>query len=162
MTAQTIQPVITPLIVEDAKSDRATNFHYLQSDTENDHRIIESETLNKQAELEAKVTERTEALWQVNSIQRAILDSADYAIISTDLNGIIETFSAGTERMLGYSMGEVVGQVTPEIFYDPQEFNDKITKASIKYGRDIGLGFGSKISMVRIRSKTGGERENRI
>ncbi len=148
MTEQTLHPVTTLLIVEDSKSDRATNSHYLQLDSENDYRIIESETLNQQAELEAKVTERTEALWQVNSLQRAILDSADYAIISTDLNGIIETFSAGAERMLGYSKEEVVGQVTPEIFYDPQEFNYKITKASIKHGKDIGLGFGAKISMV--------------
>ena len=98
--------------------------------------------------LEAKVAKRTQELWQVNHLQRAILGSTDYAIISTDLNGIIQTFNVGAEKMLGYSMGEVVGQVTPEIFYDPQEFNDKITKASIKLGRDIGGGFGAKISMV--------------
>ncbi|NUN66015.1 PAS domain S-box protein [Pseudanabaena biceps] len=148
MTEQILQPVTTLLIVEDSKSDRATNSHYLQSDSENDHRIIQSETLNHQAELEAKVAERTQALWQVNSLQRAIFDSTDYAIISTDLSGIIQTFNAGAEEMLGYSMGEVVGQVTPEIFYDSQEINDKIAKASIILGKDIGLGFGALISMA--------------
>ena len=133
MTEQTLQPFTSLLIVEDAKSDRATYSHYLQSNSE-----IESETLNHQAELEAKVTERTEALWQVNSLQRAILDSTDYAIISTDLNGIIETFNAGAEKMLGYSMGEVVGEVTPEIFCDSQEFNDKIAKAVINKIHRLG------------------------
>ena len=43
--------------------------------------------------------------------------------------------------MLGYSMGEVVGQVTPEIFHDAQEVSDKIAKASKILGKDIGVGF---------------------
>jgi PAS domain S-box-containing protein len=91
--------------------------------------------------LEAKVTERTQELWQVNQLQRAILDGTDYAIISVDVNGIIQTFNAGAETMLGYSMGEVVGQVTPEIFHDAQEVSDKIAKASNLLGKDIGVGF---------------------
>jgi PAS domain S-box-containing protein len=91
--------------------------------------------------LEAKVTERTQELWQVNQLQRAILDGTDYAIISVNVNGIIQTFNAGAETMLGYSMGEVVGQVTPEIFHDAQEVSDKIAKASNLLGKDIGVGF---------------------
>jgi len=75
--------------------------------------------------LELTVQERTQELWQVNKLQRAILDSADYAIISTDLNGIIQTFNAGAEKMLGYSMGEVIGKITPEIFFDHRELIDR-------------------------------------
>ena len=91
--------------------------------------------------LETKVIERTQELWQINQLQRAILDGTDYAIISVDVNGIIQTFNTGAENMLGYSMGEVVGQVTPEIFHDAQEVSDKIAKASKILGKDIGVGF---------------------
>jgi DNA-binding response OmpR family regulator len=42
--------------------------------------------------LETKVKERTQELWHVNQLQREILDGADYEIISTDLNGIIQSF----------------------------------------------------------------------
>ncbi|PSN16250.1 hypothetical protein C7271_20360, partial [filamentous cyanobacterium CCP5] len=67
------------------------------------------EQLNQ--ELEAKVAARTESLQQINSLQRAILDCADYAIISTDLRGQIQSFNAGAERMLGYRAAAVVGQI---------------------------------------------------
>jgi PAS domain S-box-containing protein len=80
-------------------------------------------------------------LSRVNQLQHAILDGTDYAIISTDLNGIIQTFNAGAEKMFGYSMGEVVGQVTPAIFHDAQEVSDKIAKASKILGKDLGVGF---------------------
>ncbi|GBO55554.1 circadian input kinase A [Pseudanabaena sp. lw0831] len=91
--------------------------------------------------LEAKVAERTQELWQINKLQRAILAGTDYAIISVDVNGIIQTFNSGAEKMLGYSMGEVIGQVTPEIFHDAQEVSDKVAKASKILGKDIGVGF---------------------
>jgi PAS domain S-box-containing protein len=98
--------------------------------------------------LEAKVRDRTQELWQVNQLQSAILNGTNYAIISTDLNGIIQTFNAGAETMLGYSMEEVVGKVTPEIFCDSQEMSEKITKASTILGRDLDLGFESLMLMA--------------
>ncbi len=106
-----------------------------------DRNRAEQELLKLNQSLDAKVRERTQELWGINQLQRAILDGTDYAIISVNINGIIQTFNAGAEKMLGYSMGEVVGQVTPEIFHDAQEVSDKIAKASKIFGKDIGVGF---------------------
>ncbi|GBO53716.1 hypothetical protein APA_1664 [Pseudanabaena sp. lw0831] len=48
---QLLQSNITLLIVDNSKSDRATYSRYLQSDSENTYRIIESETLEEGLEL---------------------------------------------------------------------------------------------------------------
>ena len=45
--------------------------------------------------------------------QQTILDSADFTIISTDPQGIIQTLNAGALRKLGYEPEEVIGKVTP-------------------------------------------------
>ena len=97
--------------------------------------------------LELTVQERTQELWQVNKLQRAILDSTDYAIISTDLNGIIQTFNAGAEKMLGYSVEEVVGKITSEIFFDRQEIIDRTSAISTE-GEQEHWGFNSYLAMA--------------
>jgi PAS domain S-box-containing protein len=91
--------------------------------------------LNK--ELEARVDERTHELLTVSSLQRAILDSTNYAIVSTDLHGIIQTFNAGAEKMLGYSANQVVGIATLEIFHDHQELCDRAAYISVELRQDI-------------------------
>ncbi|MEG4806573.1 PAS domain S-box protein [Microcoleus sp. F8-D3] len=103
--------------------------------------------LNQQ--LEAKVAERTQELWQVNSLQRAILDGADYSIISTDLTGIIQTFNTAAERMLGYSAAEMVGKVTPAIIHDVSEVIDRAASLSVELGQDVPPGFEVFVAKAR-------------
>jgi PAS domain S-box-containing protein len=102
-----------------------------------DRKRVEQELKQLTQFLETKVEERTQELWQVTYLQRAILNATDYAIISTDLNGIIQTFNAGAEKMLGYSASEVIGQVTPAILHEPQEAIDKAESLSVELGFDI-------------------------
>ncbi len=92
-------------------------------------------------ELEAKVLERTQELQSINIMQRAILDSSDYSFISTEPNGIIQTFNAAAERMLGYKAAEVIGKVTPTIIHDRQEVIDRAASLSVELDRDIPIGF---------------------
>lgn len=91
--------------------------------------------LNK--DLEARVEERTHELLTVSSLQRAILDSTNYAIISTDSNSIIQTFNAGAENMLGYSADEVVGITALQDFHDCQELCDRAASLSVELRQDI-------------------------
>ncbi len=65
-----------------------------------------------------------ESLQDTTTLQRAILDSANYTIISTDIDGTILTFNKAAERFLGYTAEEVVGKTTAEIIHDPDELRE--------------------------------------
>jgi PAS domain S-box-containing protein len=62
-----------------------------------------------------------ETLQETMTLQRAILDSANHAIISTDLEGKITTFNQCARKWLKYTPSEVIGQTTPIIFHDIYE-----------------------------------------
>ena len=103
--------------------------------------------LNQQ--LETKVAERTQELWQVNSLQRAILDCADYSIISTDPTGIIQTLNAAAERMLGYSAPEIIGKATPLLIHDANEVIDRASSLSAELGQNIPPTFEVFVAKAR-------------
>jgi PAS domain S-box-containing protein len=103
--------------------------------------------LNQQ--LETKVAERTQELWQVNSLQRAILDGADYSIISTDPTGIIQTLNAAAERMLGYSAREIIGKATPLLIHDANEVIDRASSLSAELGKNISPTFEVFVAKAR-------------
>jgi two-component system, chemotaxis family, CheB/CheR fusion protein len=51
-------------------------------------------------------------------LRDAIAASADFAVISTDLDGRITTWNEGAERIFGYSSAEIVGQLVDELFME--------------------------------------------
>ncbi len=61
---------------------------------------------------------------KLSAWQRAVLDSADYCIISTDTRGVIATFNRSAESMLGYTAEEMSGRETPEIIHNPEEVQE--------------------------------------
>ena len=67
----------------------------------------------------------------------AIVESAEDAIVSTDLNSVITSWNAGAERVFGYSAGEVVGRSIRVIIPDDrQEEEDRIV-ALIRRGERV-------------------------
>jgi PAS domain S-box-containing protein len=90
------------------------------------------------------ITERKQAeitLQSVLTLQQAILNSANYSIISTDVNGTICTFNAAAERWLGYAAEEVIGKVTPAIIHDRDEVVQRAAELSQELGCPIAPGF---------------------
>lgn len=69
---------------------------------------------------------------------RGVLNAAtQVAIIATDLRGVITTFNAGAEHMLGYSSAEVVGHMTLENLHLPRELAARSAALSARYGKPI-------------------------
>ena len=62
---------------------------------------------------------------QISSWQQAILNSADLTIISTNLQGVILTCNAGALKQLGYQEQDIIGKVTPILFHDALELQQR-------------------------------------
>jgi len=122
-----------------------------------DRKQAENKLYQINQQLEAKVAERTQELWQINNLQRAIFDSTDYSIISTDNHGIIQTFNLAAERMLGYSAAEIIGKATPALIHGRQEIIDRAAVLSVKLGREITPGF--EVFVVEARQGIVSEQE---
>ncbi|MBD2200086.1 MULTISPECIES: PAS domain S-box protein [Calothrix] len=86
------------------------------------------------------ITERKAAeadLLNISRLQQAILACSDYAIISISLAGIIQIFNPAAEKMLGYTAEDVVGRLSPLIFHDPAEMEQRATALSWQLGQEI-------------------------
>jgi PAS domain S-box-containing protein len=83
------------------------------------------------------------AALEVETLQNAILNSANFAIIATDARGIIQLFNIGAERLLGYSAGDVVDKMTPSDIHDPQEVIARAEGLSVEFATTIAPGFGA-------------------
>ena len=76
-----------------------------------------------------------------NRLRTAIVESAAYSIISTDVNGTIVTFNKAAERMLWYRADEMIGKATPEIIHDAEEIRMRADTLSHELGHAVAPGF---------------------
>lgn len=91
--------------------------------------IFSDVTEKKRAEIE---------LQQTRARLQAVLDAAtQVSIIATDVNGIIDVFNAGAERMLGYTAEEMVGRQTPQIIHLESEVIARSLELTTELGRKI-------------------------
>jgi diguanylate cyclase (GGDEF)-like protein/PAS domain S-box-containing protein len=88
-------------------------------------------------------------LQELSSMQQAILDGADYSLISTDVHGTIRSFNAAATRMLGYAANELIGQQSPAIFHDADEIIRRATELSAELQEPVEPGFDVFIAKPR-------------
>lgn len=71
---------------------------------------------------------------------QAVIDGIDYAIFAADADGILRLVNRGTERILGYSVADLVGRPVTEMagrFADPGELRARASRLSKHYGRMV-------------------------
>ncbi|HSB61481.1 MAG TPA: PAS domain S-box protein, partial [Vicinamibacteria bacterium] len=104
-------------------------------------------------DLERAIAERRraeEALQSTGELQQAILDGANFTIISTTPDGTILSFNAAAERMLGYAAEELVGRATPAIFHDAGEVALRAQELSRELGRKVEPDFEAFVAKARL------------
>ncbi len=91
-----------------------------------------------------------QSLQEVNELQRAVLDGGAFGVVATGLDGTIKLFSQGAVKMLGYSVGEMVGRKAPEGIFVPEEVAARATELSTQLGRQIEPGFEALVARARL------------
>jgi signal transduction histidine kinase/ActR/RegA family two-component response regulator len=80
-------------------------------------------------------------LLKASALHTAILTSANFAIIATDEDGVIQLFNVGAQRMLGYEAAEVINRVRPSAMHDPAEVAQRAMGLSAEFNVHIAPGF---------------------
>jgi CHASE3 domain sensor protein len=111
---------------------------------------LASRELNHRRRVEAKLNE-------VKMLQDAIINSATYAIVTTDTDGIVQTFNPAAERHLGYSAAEVIGKTTPMRWRDAKEIAERAEKLSDRMGHPIRPTFETVIAKIELDKLDQGE-----
>jgi diguanylate cyclase (GGDEF)-like protein/PAS domain S-box-containing protein len=89
-------------------------------------------------------------------LKQAIIDSANYMIVSTYPDGTFRTFNAVAERLLGYRADEVIGKVTPAIIHDPAEIVARADALSKELNRRVEPG----LDVFTVKARRGEVDEN--
>jgi len=96
----------------------------------------------------------------------AIVDSADDAIVSKDLNGIVKSWNEGARRMFGYTADEMVGQpilriIPEELYYEEDEIlrklraGERVEHYETTRRRKNGEAIEVSVTISPIRDETG-------
>ncbi|MGY2330113.1 sensor domain-containing diguanylate cyclase [Pseudomonas sp. SDT2931_S440] len=86
----------------------------------------------------AQLRQREQELRGTHGQLRSVLNAAtQVAIIATDLRGVITTFNAGAEQMLGFEAQEVLGHLTLESLHLAPELEARVAQLSAILGKRI-------------------------
>ena len=87
-----------------------------------------------------------------SALQRAILESAEFTVIATDPSGVLRSFNACAERLLGYRADELVGKESPARLHDPAELAARATGISKELKRPVPAG----VEVLFAKARQGG------
>ena len=90
-----------------------------------------------------------ERLRDLSTFQAVMLDSVNYAIVSTNAHGTVTTFNARAAQWLGYAAADVIGTATPVLWHDRAEMAQRAGDLSLELGRAVPPGFESLVARTR-------------
>lgn len=90
------------------------------------------------------------ALDDSERINASILASTPQAIIVTGHDGLIKVFSPGAEKMLGYTAADVVGKLTPLIFLDAKQLQQRAAKLADQLGHSVEADWNVLVALTAV------------
>ncbi len=90
-----------------------------------------------------------QVLRETSVFRQAILNSADYIIISTDTDGTITTFNKTAEKLLGYEAEKVVGKFSPADIHIENELLEYSKELLEKEGIEAESGFETYVAKAK-------------
>lgn len=101
-------------------------------------------------ELTVQLNEKEKEISEQLAFRNSLLEGTEYAIISTDPEGIIKTFNTKAEKILGYTSREVIGKTSPAIFHDLNEVAARAKVLSKELNTVIEPGFEAFVTKSRL------------
>ncbi|MEQ7918656.1 CHASE domain-containing protein [Xanthomonas sp. WHRI 1810A] len=101
-------------------------------------KTAEAKILELNSNLESQIIQRTSQLNESNLLLTSVLNSAsEMSIIATNLDGVIQVFNKGAERLLGYTAEEMIHRHTPAIIHVPEEVARRGAELSEESGPSV-------------------------
>ena len=91
-------------------------------------------------------------------LQDAILSATELSVISTDKNGIINSFNIAATNLFGYDQEEVIGKKTPLFLHDWDQVLQRSQELTLELGEHIEPGFETLVAKIR-KTKNADRRE---
>ncbi len=101
-----------------------------------------------------------ESLRESETLQRAILDSANLMILATDRDGCIVTCNPATEKLLGWNSDELVGRLPTEVFVSADSI--ALQREALAADFDYPASHAIDVLLARARLGSNDEREWRF
>ncbi len=79
------------------------------------------------------------AEWEGELFRLLVENIQDYAIFVVDPEGLVRTWSHGSERLLGYREDEILGR-SAEVFFTPEDVRDDIPRQEMRSAWESGRG----------------------
>ncbi|QLC74357.1 PAS domain S-box protein [Pseudomonas sp. LPB0260] len=112
-------------------------------------RLAERKVREMNAALERQVAERTQQIQRLASLQQAIVADASYAMVATDLDGLITLFNPAAEKLFGYAAEELLGRQTPLLWHDGEELAERAQAFARELQQPLGPGFEVLVAKSR-------------
>ncbi|MEB0139063.1 MULTISPECIES: PAS domain S-box protein [unclassified Undibacterium] len=84
-------------------------------------------------------------LLKAEALQNAIFNSANFSVIATDAQGVIQIFNVGAEHMLGYQAADMINRITPSSISDEAEVIARAAALSLEFHTSITPGFAALV-----------------
>lgn len=125
-----------------AKGERKKSIHIFGRDELRD-------IADKVNELTRQFAKDESALIFNQQLNDAVIQSANYSMITTDTVGTITSMNSTAERLLGYDKFELINKKTPAIIHDIEEVIERASQLTEELGEEVQPGFECFVAKPR-------------